>query len=855
MTSPLGSWVVHFKEKINMITTGNSYLIYKKGGLVPTIILKGLPSQIITPPVENVNATELLGIPVDISARSNGKVLTYENGELVFTTINIESGGGNSSGDFSSITFPNGGILSGDLETTSIAASIGLYTPSQIWCGSIEVCGNAGTSDIANIVSLAMKNDGSGTINMNGGTISMNGGNIGMQEGNISMNGGAISMNNGSGSGGGNISMEGGTINMNSGNINMNNGVGSNGGNIDMDGGTINLPGAGNINLIGGALTANNAGSGTAKMRLSQKGNTEMVWSYNVDQNNSDAIDDVTNSAFKFSIQGTGGGGYDALKLQAQEANATWSVAHDVLSVGTNGVITVLPTGNISFPNTGTAGGNSTIQTGSNPPNLPNPNASPYAGVSLLCSAGYELNWANGILNIYNGTTPQPLAINSSIDLLGCSNSITMSNGSIIDVNSIQTNHNVANNVTSNNLAIGYNNTVGNGATSTLVIPFQDGFPLFGNSVTLTDMEGNSITIVFDGSNSDGQSDGSGHYLVGGTSDGYYNSAIVAPLFANAINKNNITFGNYNQLTNLCATINGSVVTVTNYCNPPGIGNTYVNGTVAGFPSFTGGVDNTANSNIIIGTGITETTHHNSIQIGNGSTSFQLFDNNCLSLGSGNTTGTEGVPASAVVNFTGDSAYETGDTIVLTDANATTYGFCIDGATNGYFNVTIDANPIVMMTNFLNTVRQHSNFLTVNNNDGTGILIQGSIGVAGNTAISASPQGGSTSNIQESFPSNFSNGVDTISGCIAIGQGLAPNTANAIQVGNSSTSVLIDSNGFTFDTVSNFTVNALIKSNSGVISPQYQTITSNITHTGTSGSFTAGGKTITVVNGLITSIV
>lgn len=68
-----------------------------------------------------------------------------------------------------------------------------------------------------------------------------------------------------------------------------------------------------------------NAGS-TAKMRLGQKANGEIVWSTNVDQNNGDAMDAPSDSAWKFAMQTAASGGYDALTLQhTPTGNGGWS--------------------------------------------------------------------------------------------------------------------------------------------------------------------------------------------------------------------------------------------------------------------------------------------------------------------------------------------------------------------------------------------------------------------------------------------------------------------------------------------------------------------------------------------------
>jgi hypothetical protein len=67
------------------------------------------------------------------------------------------------------IIFPNGGVISGNTDTTSIAHSIDIYTPGFVHCGAIQNCGGIGTSDIANVASLSMNTEG--TIAMNGSNL------------------------------------------------------------------------------------------------------------------------------------------------------------------------------------------------------------------------------------------------------------------------------------------------------------------------------------------------------------------------------------------------------------------------------------------------------------------------------------------------------------------------------------------------------------------------------------------------------------------------------------------------------------------------------------------------------------
>lgn len=74
--------------------------------------------------------------------------------------------------------------------------------------------------------------------------------------------------------------------------------------------------------------------------------------------------------------------------------------------------------GYISFPNPGTAGGLSTIQTGSSDIG----DQTSFNGISLICSAAVELNWANGILTSWSESIiplhiASPLQVTNSVSL------------------------------------------------------------------------------------------------------------------------------------------------------------------------------------------------------------------------------------------------------------------------------------------------------------------------------------------------------------------------------------------------------------------------------------------------------
>ena len=81
------------------------------------------------------------------------------------------------------------------------------------------------------------------------------------------------------------------------------------------------------ITVNGGPqLTFNNTASGHAKMRLGQKANDESIWALNVDQNNSDALDNTADSAWKVGLQTNAGAGYDGFHIQYSPVSAgSWT--------------------------------------------------------------------------------------------------------------------------------------------------------------------------------------------------------------------------------------------------------------------------------------------------------------------------------------------------------------------------------------------------------------------------------------------------------------------------------------------------------------------------------------------------
>jgi hypothetical protein len=95
-----------------------------------------------------------------------------------------------------------------------------------------------------------------------------------------------------------------------------------------------------NMELSGNSqlITSNTA---PALMRLGQNTTNESVWSLNVDQNNSDALDDATDSAWKFSLATVNNGAYDGFKMQYSAAGAgTWTPA-DLFVFDGSGSLTV----------------------------------------------------------------------------------------------------------------------------------------------------------------------------------------------------------------------------------------------------------------------------------------------------------------------------------------------------------------------------------------------------------------------------------------------------------------------------------------------------------------------------------
>ncbi|CAK9251865.1 unnamed protein product [Sphagnum jensenii] len=122
---------------------------------------------------------------------------------------------------------------------------------------------------------------------------------------------------------------------------NFPNGIEINTGDIDLnpDGsaqfanGTINISSGGNLAIEGGELLVTNT-SYPAHMRLSQKNNGEVTWSYNVDPNNSDAIDNTADMGWKFAMAGTGS--TSSMDIQSSPAGSLswtgttiWSIAQD----------------------------------------------------------------------------------------------------------------------------------------------------------------------------------------------------------------------------------------------------------------------------------------------------------------------------------------------------------------------------------------------------------------------------------------------------------------------------------------------------------------------------------------------
>ncbi len=127
------------------------------------------------------NAGSIKGVTIDDTAKADGKVLSFNAGTNRVVYVSPSEGGG--SGDsfdqdlnttddvtFNSVTFPNGGVVSGDAETESIAHSVDIYTPGMVFCGGVSSCGGAGSSHLGSMNSMSFESDASG-IFMNGSNL------------------------------------------------------------------------------------------------------------------------------------------------------------------------------------------------------------------------------------------------------------------------------------------------------------------------------------------------------------------------------------------------------------------------------------------------------------------------------------------------------------------------------------------------------------------------------------------------------------------------------------------------------------------------------------------------------------
>jgi hypothetical protein len=128
--------------------------------------------------------------------------------------------------------------------------------------------------------------------------------------------------------------------------------------NLILDGGSVIIP--------NGDLIVSNTDN-IAKMRLFEKSNGEVTWSYNVDPNNSDALDDPTDMAWKFAMAGTGS--TSSMNIQSMPAGAgswggndtkIWSIAQNGALYMDSGAIITDGSGNMQWGN-GESGYNTII--------------------------------------------------------------------------------------------------------------------------------------------------------------------------------------------------------------------------------------------------------------------------------------------------------------------------------------------------------------------------------------------------------------------------------------------------------------------------------------------------------------
>jgi hypothetical protein len=87
-------------------------------------------------------------------------------------------------------------------------------------------------------------------------------------------------------------------------------------------------------------LLFNNVATGKAKLRLGQDTTSESILALNVDQSNSNALDDATDSAWKFSVETFNGGSYDGFKMRYSAAGAGSWTGNDLFVFDSTGTLT-----------------------------------------------------------------------------------------------------------------------------------------------------------------------------------------------------------------------------------------------------------------------------------------------------------------------------------------------------------------------------------------------------------------------------------------------------------------------------------------------------------------------------------